>query len=926
MKFCEDASKLISCGADKGIIFRNLTNPVTPFHDATPRPYSTYHNYSGRSTVFDMALDINGRYVATVTGERKLYVLSVESGKPFRICKPETSDEIGKSSENSGGSLINIDLDPFSGTYAVTSGSDRCVRLFDLTNSTCIEKICAHSELITAVKFVRTNHEEDGLRVVSTCSDGTVFIWKVSREIVVKMYARASEKLRHQQRMVDDIDEKRAMQLAANNAKRFRRVSTATAVRPTASISQMIRQGERKTFSTMSPAEQKYDDLYKKIATSSGRRNRIADATENPISNSIIPLHNQQAANNTECNSPPSSAHSPTSPHVKFAQNRAPMSRKENNRINTSPQSQNDTINTGRKSPAAERIGKLDRLYNGLPTNGGRDRVASQATPPAGMAQYRQQSQNPLSSNINSGGRVNQVLRRALSRDALKKEHDLRKSPNGLTSVAKQLHQHREPTGAISRKTSQPTFINNRRKSDPQPEANRISETQCIEEPKICKTLPEGKKKVKRFLVLTHIILIFFYTEESDNDADVDTNKEEEEEDDDEDDEDDETEEEEEEIIFTPEQDRTSKPFEVTTHRDEDNDGRTTPVSDTELTTIKPEDEEYGSSEDNVDDAINRDIVAREPPRVSVSLSRTTSSVANGNRRHTSPDAHVLSSSPPPVPPIPDQHKDQDSIEKFDMSSTMKEIQKKLEKTAKRQSITARFLSSLMGGKSDSGSNDSQVRPSLDHIMTSFQEMAPKNQLSVAALPLPAVQKNTPSSWGDHESIDHAPVEKLTIDIAPPIITEETKVRVVDSSPVSPPLPNRKPLPPVRKASLPPTRKPSIPAIHSVPPPPSPPPTKEVELLEEDNDGKLKNALADLEGVSILLDSVLEVYLSMLKNTQNEKAISTIESKLNHVADKISQTVQKPTPLLQNTSPETVDLLEKYSSLLLSMVENKLNK
>jgi hypothetical protein len=231
-----------------------------------------------------------------------------------------------------------------------------------------------------------------------------------------------------------------------------------------------------------------------------------------------------------------------------------------------------------------------------------------------------------------------------------------------------------------------------------------------------------------------------------------------------------------------------------------------------------------------------------------------------------------------------------------------------------------------MGGKSDSGSNDSQVRPSLDHIMTSFQEMAPKNQLSVAALPLPAVQKNTPSSWGDHESIDHAPVEKLTIDIAPPIITEETKVRVVDSSPVSPPLPNRKPLPPVRKASLPPTRKPSIPAIHSVPPPPSPPPTKEVELLEEDNDGKLKNALADLEGVSILLDSVLEVYLSMLKNTQNEKAISTIESKLNHVADKISQTVQKPTPLLQNTSPETVDLLEKYSSLLLSMVENKLNK
>jgi hypothetical protein len=497
VKFCKDASRLISCGADKGIIFRNLTHPVTTSNIVAPRPYLTCHNYSGRSTVFDMALDINGRYIATVTGERKLYVLSVESGKPICICKPETSEEIGKSSENSGGSLINIDLDPFSGTYAVTSGSDRCIRLFDLTNSACIEKICAHSEFITAVKFVRTNNEQDGLRVVSTCSDGTVFIWKVSREIVAKMLARTGEKIQHRQNMVDDIDEKRVMQLAANNAKRFRRISTATAVRPTASISQMIRQGDRKTFSTMSPAEQKYDDLYKKIAASSGRRNRVTDTTETSAAiNNNIPPHNQ--INHTECSSPPSST------HVKFAQTRAPLSRKENNRINTPPQPQNETVNTGRKSPAAERIGKLDRLYNGLPTNGGRDRTISQLTQPTGITQYRQQQQNSLSPNMNSGGgRTNQVLRRALSRDALKKEHDMRRLPNGLASTTKQLH--REPAGAISRKTSQPTFVNNRRKSDPQPGASRdrISDT---EEPKICKTLPEGNSNVSCFVTVLFIL------------------------------------------------------------------------------------------------------------------------------------------------------------------------------------------------------------------------------------------------------------------------------------------------------------------------------------------------------------------------------------------------------------------------------------
>jgi hypothetical protein len=385
----------------------------------------------------------------------------------------------------------------------------------------------------------------------------------------------------------------------------------------------------------------------------------------------------------------------------------------------------------------------------------------------------------------------------------------------------------------------------------------------------------------------------------------VDTNKEEEDDEDDEDE--DETEEEEEEIIFTPEQDRISKPFEVTTHHDEDDDGRSTPVSDTEVSTItKPEEEEDGSSEDNVDDAINRDIVAREPPRVSTSLSRTTSSVANGNRRRsalmdTLPNTRICSSSPPPVPPIPSQHKDQESIEI--PSTAIKEIKKKMEKAAKRYSITARFLSSLYGGKSEL---DNQVnsRPSLDHIMNSFQEMASKDQPSSATTP--DVQTNTSSSLGDHESVVHAPVEKLTIDVAPPIPVE------AKASPESPPLPARKASSSLAQES------------HklSILPSPSPPPSE--AAAEEDNE-KLENALADLDGASILLDSVLEIYLSTLKTTQNEKVLSTIESKLSNVAEKISQTVQKqPAAALQNTPPETVDLLEKYSSLLLSMVETKL--
>lgn len=154
----------------------------------------TYHNYSGRATVFDMDIDVNNRYVATV-GERRLNIFNIESGKPFRSYKPETAEELanGASSENAGGSLIKISLDPISGTFATTTGSDKAVRLFDLTMGTCVAKIIAHSELVTCVKFIETSDTE--MRVVSTCSDGTIFIWRISDEVRNKMIGRANERI-----------------------------------------------------------------------------------------------------------------------------------------------------------------------------------------------------------------------------------------------------------------------------------------------------------------------------------------------------------------------------------------------------------------------------------------------------------------------------------------------------------------------------------------------------------------------------------------------------------------------------------------------------------------------------------------------------------------------------------------------------------
>lgn len=390
VRFTKNGEKLISCGADKGLIFRQHTATL----DKTSLPatnsmnlgdfnginnnnngnaiYSNYHNHSGRSTVFDMTLDITDRFVATVTGERRLFVFNVESGKPFRMCKPETPEEIatGASFENSGGSLINIDLDPLSGTFAVTSGSDRCLRLFDLVSGVCIDKVCAHAELITSVKFIRAPKES--LRIISTCSDGTIFVWSVGKELTAKMKARSADTAGNNNNNNKSITTK--LSDDGNHAKvassphRLRRVSTASMVRPTPTLSQMIRQGERKTFSTVSPAEHKYDDLYKRMP--GNRKQRDPTTSPNGVISTAQPnIHSINTSNNNINSS--DAVPSPLSASPLGLNRHTPLSdRNKNNAANTRNKDQqlqqNHSIPPNDRKPTdMAPQGKLERLYNG---------------------------------------------------------------------------------------------------------------------------------------------------------------------------------------------------------------------------------------------------------------------------------------------------------------------------------------------------------------------------------------------------------------------------------------------------------------------------------------------------------------------------------------------------------------------------------
>ncbi|KAI8884228.1 WD40 repeat-like protein [Backusella circina FSU 941] len=850
VKFSDNATKLISCGADKGIIFRHRVHPVTQFSPLIPRPYSTYHNYSGRSTVFDMALDINGRYIATVTGERRLYVLSVESGKPFRVCKPETTDEIGKSSENSGGSLINIDLDPFSGTYAVTSGSDRSIRIFDLTNSTCIEKVCAHAELITSVKFLRTN-TEDGLRVISTCSDGTVFVWKVSNEIIAKMYARASD---HTKLKQIDVEEESAITTSQQRflaqQQRLRRVSTASAIKPTASISQMIRQGERRTFSTMSPAEQKYDDMYKRIAA--GRKNRIDTGS---AKNQEIQQHENQSP----------AIFKPSD--IKPLPNRPGLVKRES-RGNL--QQHNEPTSTGRKTPE-KYTGKLERLYNGLPTRSKPPTIPS--VPPPSYNGHRPPVSPPHSSL--GGNRVNTVLRRAISRDSLVKNEKHRKSPTGISATAQKQRDH-----VITRRSSQPLYV--RKESD----SVNDNEPKPIDT-KLKDAIDDADDECSK----------------EGGEADDEKEREDGDEEEDEDDDDDGEVEEEEEIIFTPEQEKVNQPFEVSTHHSQDGieveDGRTTPISDGEgAEQITQIDEDEGSSEDNVDDAIIRAINSRKPQRISTSLSRTTSSV----RRHSLHMDQFTDMKETNITPCSPPEEDNDEILKTKSNIAFLEIQRKLEKANKRQSLTARFLSS------QNATDTETTRPTLDNIMTTFQQMAttqPNTPSPVIANPI--VNKEKQEHVKIESSINNDDDRKSSIQIN----EESTKQQQENGHEIIMKDTNQGFI--GKETNQGATRLDDNSEL-----------VKEIDHSENVEDPTalnqtIENTMGDLDGAIILLESVLESYASIV-NVSKESS-TAIENKLDMLVEKIIERTGK-----QKQESQETKLLERYSTLLLNMVQEKINK
>jgi WD40 repeat protein len=156
--------QMISCGADKSLIFRKgVENPQQSFN------FVREHHVVGKTTLYDMEVDVEQNYALTACQDRMIRVYDVISGK-------NTSNF--KGSQGDDGTLIKIALDP-SGTFIATSCTDKSLYIYDYQSGECLATTSGHSELITGLKF-----SQNGKHLISVSGDGCIFVWRLPVEMV----------------------------------------------------------------------------------------------------------------------------------------------------------------------------------------------------------------------------------------------------------------------------------------------------------------------------------------------------------------------------------------------------------------------------------------------------------------------------------------------------------------------------------------------------------------------------------------------------------------------------------------------------------------------------------------------------------------------------------------------------------------------
>ncbi|XP_022672151.1 WD repeat-containing protein 62-like isoform X4 [Varroa destructor] len=166
--------QMISCGADKQIIFRRAQLPAESSSSADIH-FNREHLVSGKCTLFDMELDGAEKHILTACQDRHVRVYSVTSSKNTRTFRGAQGED---------GTLIKVVLDP-SGTFCATSCTDKSIYVYDYQTAECLAQMFGHSELVTGLRF-----SDDGRNLISVSGDGCIFVWKLPAEITTTIRSK----------------------------------------------------------------------------------------------------------------------------------------------------------------------------------------------------------------------------------------------------------------------------------------------------------------------------------------------------------------------------------------------------------------------------------------------------------------------------------------------------------------------------------------------------------------------------------------------------------------------------------------------------------------------------------------------------------------------------------------------------------------
>ncbi|XP_057489788.1 uncharacterized protein LOC130775686, partial [Actinidia eriantha] len=174
VKLSSDGCKILSCSADRSLVFRDVA--VT----GTDCKISRHNNQMAYGTVCDIAVDPNMEVAVTVGQDKKINTFNTATGKLIRSFKHD----------GDFGDPVKVNVDP-SCSFLVCSYSNRSICMYDFFTGEIVARAVGHGEVINGIIFL-----PDCKHIVSVAGDGCIFVWEVPAPLSSKMLQKIKENSR----------------------------------------------------------------------------------------------------------------------------------------------------------------------------------------------------------------------------------------------------------------------------------------------------------------------------------------------------------------------------------------------------------------------------------------------------------------------------------------------------------------------------------------------------------------------------------------------------------------------------------------------------------------------------------------------------------------------------------------------------------